>query len=158
MVQTRYRQRLREDALYAATNAEKTAALAALARWDREHPELLPYFAGQEDPAQPRPVRRVDDLEYGTASLRNVSPTDPISLGTVDPDRAVYLEPNVVGGKATAMYDYGQLDTLLARGHPRSPMTRRPFSEKDIKRAPRAEVERLIARAARLSYFSPQAQ
>lgn len=152
-VQYRYRQRLLNAVQAAASDSEKDAAQTALTWWDREHPDLLPYF-GLDPVPPPARVRRVQDLQYGTASLKDVQPMDPISLDPVDPDRAVYLQPNVVGGRATALYDYDQLETLLARGQARSPMSRRPFSVSDIKRAPRAEVEQLVARAARLSYFS----
>lgn len=156
-VQYRYRQRLLEAVQDAASNTEKSAAVAALNSWDREHPELLPYFglpAEPRPPPEPRPGRRLEDLQYGDAALDDVSAIDPISLDLVDPDRAVYLQPNVSGGRATALYDYGQLDTLLARRQARSPMTRRPFTASNIMRAPRGEVEQLVARAARLSYFA----
>lgn len=154
-VRWRYRMQLVDAVEHAVSNAERLSAKTALERWDREYPELVPqiptaYASPQlptASPQLPRQATGLEGLSYGAATLPDdLSAQDPISLDTVDPDQAVYLEPNVVGGKATQLYDYAQIEKLLRQGSARSPMSRRPFARGDVKRVNRAAVESIIAR------------
>lgn len=146
-VRWRYRMQLVDAVEHALSNSERLLAKTALERWDREYPELVPQVPTGPVPQFPRQVTGLEGLSYGTATLPDdLSAQDPISLDTVDPDQAVYLQPNVVGGKATQLYDYAQIEKLLRQGSARSPMSRRPFSRGDVKRVNRAAVQSIIAR------------
>jgi len=73
---------------------------------------------------------------------------DPVTLQYINDIRnAYYLEPNVHAGRISTVYSYNTLQRLLkmGRGMARSPLTRRPFTSKNV----RPVVAHMTARAVR---------
>lgn len=85
----------------------------------------------------------------GKNSLANdVSVKDPFTLETVNPDEAVYLATNLPPGsrKVQQLYDWEGIQGLLQQRQAVSPLTRKIFTEDDVKRVEASAVRNVIAR------------
>lgn len=78
----------------------------------------------------------------------NVSVKDPFTLETVNPDEAVYLATNLPPGsrKVQQLYDWEGIQGLLQQRQAVSPLTRKIFTEDDVKRVEASAVRNVIAR------------
>lgn len=91
----------------------------------------------------------LDKRELGRNSLaNNVSVKDPFTLETVNPDQAVYLATNLPPGsrKVQQLYDWEGIQGLLQQPQAVSPLTRKIFTEDDVKRVEASAVRNVIAR------------
>lgn len=89
------------------------------------------------------------DIPYGNNALANdVSAENVFTLENVDPERAVYLQTNLAGGRVKQLYDFGGLEKVLQQPVRQSPITRKEFGLSDVRRVRADAVRNVLARMA----------
>lgn len=83
----------------------------------------------------------------GAAASNNLTGYNTYTLNRVDPNAAVYLQPNLNReGRVTALYDWNSIRQTLGQNPIQSPASRAPFTVNDVHRmnsnAVRAVIER----------------